>query len=83
MYGWLLHNLVEASFGPIHMYVIIWLLHDLDEASFDLFRYLPLGDQLKPWELHPLLYSYVDTPGHVCSEELTLDKPGSQAFCVC
>ena len=27
----------------------------LVEASFDLFRYLLLGDQLKPWELHPLV----------------------------
>ena len=33
----------------------IWLLHNLVEASFDLFRYLLLGDQLKPWELHPLV----------------------------
>ena len=37
--------------------IIIWLLHNLVEASFDLFRYLllaiPIGDQLKPWELHP------------------------------
>ena len=32
--------------------IIIWLLHNLVEASFDLFRYLLLGDQLKPWELH-------------------------------
>ena len=39
--------------------IIIWLLHNLVEASFDLFRYLLLGDQLKPWELHPLV-SYVD-----------------------
>ena len=35
--------------------IIIWLLHNLVEASFDLFRYLLLGDQLKPWELHPLV----------------------------
>ena len=28
--------------------IIIWLLHNLVEASFDLFRYLLLGDQLKP-----------------------------------
>ena len=34
---------------------IIWLLHNLVEASFDLFRHLLLGDQLKPWELHPLV----------------------------
>ena len=27
------------------------MLHNLVEASFDLFRYLLLGDQLKPWEL--------------------------------
>ena len=33
----------------------IWLLHNLVEASFDLFRYLLLGDQLRPWELHPLV----------------------------
>ena len=32
--------------------VIIWLLHNLVGASFDLFRYLLLGDQLKPWDLH-------------------------------
>ena len=31
------------------------LLHNLVEASFDLFRYLLLGDQLEPWELHPLV----------------------------
>ena len=35
--------------------IIIWLSHNLVEASFDLFRYLLLGDQLKPWELHPLV----------------------------
>ena len=35
--------------------IIIWLLHNLVEASFDLFRYLLLGDQLRPWELHPLV----------------------------
>ena len=35
--------------------IIIWLSHNLVEASFDLFRYLFLGDQLKPWELHPLV----------------------------
>ena len=33
----------------------IWLLHNLVEASFDLFRNLILGDQLIPWELHPLV----------------------------
>ena len=27
----------------------------LDEDSFDLFRYLLLGDQLIPWEPHPLV----------------------------
>ena len=32
-----------------------WLLHNLVEASFDLFRHLLLGDQLKPWEPHPLV----------------------------
>ena len=37
------------------LFKIIWLLHNLVEASFDLFRYLLLGDQLKPWELHPLV----------------------------
>ena len=37
--------------------IIIWLLHNLVESSFDLFRYLLLGDQLKPWELHPMLQS--------------------------
>ena len=31
--------------------IIILLLHNLVEASFDLFRYLLLGNQLKPWEL--------------------------------
>ena len=31
--------------------LLIWLLQYLVEASFDLFRYLLLGDQLKPWEL--------------------------------
>ena len=31
------------------------LLHNLVEASSDQFRYLSLGDQLKPWELHPLV----------------------------
>ena len=35
--------------------IITWLLHNLVEASFDLFRYLLPGDQLKPWELHPLV----------------------------
>ena len=35
--------------------IIIWLLHNLVKVSFDLFRYLLLGDQLKPWELHPLV----------------------------
>ena len=35
--------------------IIIWLLHNLVEASFDLFRYRLLGDQLRPWELHPLV----------------------------
>ena len=39
--------------------IIIWLLHNLVEASFDLFTYLLLGDQLTPWELHPLV-SYVN-----------------------
>ena len=38
-----------------HSWIIIWLLHHLVEASFDLFRYLLLGDQLKAWELHPLV----------------------------
>ena len=33
----------------------IWLLHNLVDASFDLLRYLLLGDQLKPWELHPMV----------------------------
>ena len=28
--------------------IIIWLLHNLVEASYDLFRYLLLGDQLRP-----------------------------------
>ena len=35
--------------------IMIWLLRNLVEASFDLFRYLLLSDQLKPWELHPLV----------------------------
>ena len=35
--------------------ILIWSLHNLVEASFDLFRYLLLGGQLKPWELHPLV----------------------------
>ena len=35
--------------------LIIWLLHNLVEASSDLFRYLLLGDQLEPKELHPLV----------------------------
>ena len=35
--------------------ISIRLLHDLVEASFDLSRYLLLGDQLIPWELHPLV----------------------------
>ena len=35
--------------------LIIWLLHNLVEASFDIFRYLLLGYQLKPWKLHPLV----------------------------
>ena len=39
----------------LDLVMIIWLLHNLVEASFDLFRYLLLGDQLKPWELHPLV----------------------------
>ena len=38
--------------------IIMRLLHDLVEASFELrfeFRCLLLGDQLIPWELHPLV----------------------------
>ena len=35
--------------------LIIWLLRNLVEASFDLFRYLLPGDQLIPWERHPLV----------------------------
>ena len=31
------------------------MLHNLVEASFDLFSYLLLCYQLKPWELHPLV----------------------------
>ena len=33
----------------------VWLLHNLVGASFDLFRHLLRGDQLKPWELQPLV----------------------------
>ena len=47
---------VHAS--PVWLYslfFVLWLLRNLDEASFDLFRHLLLGDQLKPWELHPLV----------------------------
>ena len=36
----------------------MWLLHDLVDASFDLCRYLLLSDQLKPWELDPLVLIY-------------------------
>ena len=43
--------------------IIIWLLHNLVEASFDLFRYLLVGDQLKPWEPHPLV-SYTSKASH-------------------
>ena len=44
--------------------IIIWLLHNLVEASFDLFRYLLLGDQLKPRELHPLVSYTSKVPSH-------------------
>ena len=43
---------VLATWNVISI-IIIWLLHNLVEARFDLFRYLLLGDQPKPWELHP------------------------------
>ena len=51
---------IHAVIHQIHRYsylttIIIWLLHNLVEANFDLFRHLFLGDQLKPWELHPLV----------------------------
>ena len=46
----------------------IWLLHNLVEASFDLFRYLILGDQLKAWDLHPVvalcIYCMHSSSGH-------------------
>ena len=46
---------MSASALLIIIIIIIWLLHNLVEANFDLFRYLLLGDQLTPWELHPLV----------------------------
>ena len=49
------HLVVHTPTSCPHLKIIIWLLHNLVEASFDLFRYLLLGDQLKPWELHPLV----------------------------
>ena len=51
------HMVRWAALGRLHVHIIIiiWLLHILVETSFDLFRNLLLGDQLKPWELHPLV----------------------------
>ena len=46
-------RVISASVGLI----IIWLLLNLGEASFELFRYLLLGNQLKPCKLY-LLVSY-------------------------
>ena len=54
---------VTSELCPAARLIIIWLLHNLVEASFDLFRYLLLGDQLNPWELHPLVK--VVPPGHI------------------
>ena len=52
-------HLVDTS-----IIIILWSLHNLFEASFDLFRYLLLGDQLKHWELHPLVsYTNIGTTG--------------------
>ena len=56
------------------------MLHNLVEANFDLFRYLLLGDQLKPWELHPLVstgihwYMQLET---VYGEIYRVLKPGA------
>ena len=51
-------------YGCYIILLIIWLLHNLVEASFDLFRFLLPGDQLKPWELHPLVsYTKVSYTG--------------------
>ena len=50
-------RLLNNSEGWIESAIVIWLLHDLVEASFVLFKYILLGDQLKPWELH-ILVSY-------------------------
>ena len=50
-----LERRVGALVVKLRLGIIIWLLHNLVEASFDLFRYLLLGDQLKPPELHSLV----------------------------
>ena len=51
--GLLLHGLL--CIDSLSVRYMTWLFHNLVEASFDLFRYLLLGDQLKPWKLHPLV----------------------------
>ena len=66
-----------------------WLLHNLDEANFDLFRYLLLGDQLKPWELHPLV-SYTSCMNlnllwyytHASAQYLSRSKLALACLCV-
>ena len=66
---WELQDLICAVKGcePLSLHLLTWsctanenknlVPHNLVEASFDLFRYLLLGDQLIPWELHPLVSS--------------------------
>jgi len=46
---------LRATVADHHQQQLIIWLHYLVEVSFDLFRYLSLGDQLKPWKLHPLV----------------------------
>ena len=61
--------------------IIIWLLHNLVEASFDLFRYLLLGDQLKPWE-HVIHMSNMRTSGKLptCTETHLRDLEATVAI---
>ena len=50
MFPWYHVDMIPVDVAPR----VVWLSQNLVEASFDLFRYLLLGDQLKPWELHPM-----------------------------
>ena len=60
------------------------MLHNLVKGSFDLFRYLILGDQLKPWELHFYCFHIRSALGVTCdsftgaaySEQMLLETRG-------